>query len=79
MEGKSETPEDGLQMTVQEAGRRGGCKTLERRGIQFLRNIGRKDGQRTAELYGELLKEYGRKGGRPRRPTLNDYVEEQDR
>jgi len=67
------------QLTVAQAGRRGGQSTLDHRGTEFFREIGRKGGQRTAELYGELLKEFGRKGGRPRRPTLNDHMGERDR
>jgi len=58
-------------ISVQEAGRRGGESTLERRGTDFFRKIGRKGGQRTAQLYRELLKEFGKKGGRPRHPSLN--------
>ena len=63
-------------ISVQEAGRRGGESTLERRGTDFFREIGRKGGQRTAELYRELLKEFGGKGGRPRRPSLADAGQE---
>lgn len=44
---------------------------MERRGTNFFREIGRKGGQRTAKLYRELLKEFGKKGGRPRHPSLN--------
>ena len=58
-------------ISVQEAGRRGGESTLERRGTNFFREIGRKGGQRTAKLYRGLLKEFGKKGGRPRHPSLN--------
>jgi general stress protein YciG len=58
-------------VTVREAGRRGGRATLENQGTDFFREIGRKGGQRTAKLYRELLKEFGKKGGRPRHPSLN--------
>jgi len=81
---KSRKPEDNQteasgKVTVQEAGRRGGCTTLERQGVEYFRAIGRKGGQRTARLYVELLKEFGRKGGRPKRPTLDESPGEQDR
>lgn len=66
-------------ISVQEAGRRGGESTLERRGTDFFREIGRKGGQRTAELYRGLLKEFGKKGGRPRRPSLNKPEGEKNR
>lgn len=70
---------DKEQITVAEAGRRGGRATLENQGADFFRRIGRKGGQRTAQLYRNLLSEFGRRGGRPRRPALNESVGEQDR
>lgn len=70
MSNKSEN--NGCQLTVREAGRRGGSSTLQRRGAEFYQKIGRKGGQRTKELYGELLSEFGKKGGRPRRPALEE-------
>jgi hypothetical protein len=66
----------GNQISVAEAGRRGGRATLERHGVGFYQEIGRRGGQRTKELYGELLKELGKKGGRPRRPFLDDMRQE---
>jgi len=59
-------------MSVKEAGRRGGKATLQRYGMDFYREIGKKGGKRTSELYRELLKEFGKKGGRPRRPSLDE-------
>ncbi len=70
----SEREDQGI--TTREAGARGGRSTLERRGVGFFQQIGRKGGRRTAELYGKLLKEFGRRGGRPRRPNLLDTGEE---
>ncbi len=69
---KSETDQAEVSsaISVKEAGRRGGHATLDRQGVGFFRKIGKKGGQRTRELYGELLKDFGKKGGRPRRPTL---------
>lgn len=69
---------DKEQITAAEAGRRGGYATLENQGLDFFRRIGKKGGQRTAELYRELLAEFGRRGGRPRRPSLNEYQGEKD-
>jgi general stress protein YciG len=66
-------------MTVDEAGRLGGHTTRERYGTEFYRRIGKVGGQRTAELYRDLLKERGRKGGRPKRPALDEYMREQGR
>jgi general stress protein YciG len=66
-------------VTVQEAGRRGGQATLQTQGKEHFQKIGRKGGKRTAELYRELLSEFGKKGGRPRRPVLNEVMGEEDR
>jgi len=66
-------------ISVREAGARGGRSTLEHQGVEFFREIGKKGGQRTKELYGELLSEFGKRGGRPKRPTLDGSAGEQDR
>jgi len=66
-------------VTVREAGRRGGRATRDRYAATgFYRRIGAKGGKRTAELYHELLAEFGCRGGRPRRPPLNEPVGERD-
>jgi len=76
---EKQTSEDiGKGMTVQEAGRRGGQTTFRNKGNGFFRKIGRKGGNRTAELYHDLLSEFGKKGGRPRRPALTEYMEGED-
>lgn len=62
--------------SVAEAGRRGGRKTLERHGHEHFRAIGKKGGERTKELYAELLREFGSRGGRPRRPALDEFMGE---
>jgi len=72
------------QITVTEAarqlGQHGGIVTRDRyAGTDFYRRIGAKGGRKTAELYADLLKEFGKKGGRPRRPTLDEPTGEQDR
>jgi general stress protein YciG len=58
------------ELSVNEAGRRGGNSTLKRKGKSFFRRIGSKGGKRTAQLYRHLLKEFGQKGGRPKSPAL---------
>jgi len=67
------------EITVAEAGRRGGRATLENQGRDFFKRIGKIGGKRTAQLYGYLLKEFGKKGGRPRRPTLSEPRGDRDR
>jgi general stress protein YciG len=65
------------EISVKAAGRRGGMTTRDRYGSDFYRRIGKMGGERTRELYAELLKEFGRRGGRPRRPTLDEYMGEE--
>jgi len=67
------------ELTVAEAGRRGGRATLKSQGIDFYKRIGKKGGQRTKELYYDLFSQFGKRGGRPRRPALNEFMGEQDR
>jgi len=67
------------QMTVQEAGRRGGHATLQNQGVKHFKEIGRRGGKRTAKLYRDLLSEFGKRGGRPRRPSLKESMEEENR
>ena len=66
---------DKRQITVAEAGRRGGIATRNRHGADFYRQIGAKGGAATKKLYGHLFREFGRRGGRPRRPSLNEPAE----
>ncbi len=71
-ESRDTTGREKDQLTVAEAGRRGGIMTRDRRGIEFLRKIAQRGGQTTKRRYSHLFSEFGRKGGRPRRPALND-------
>ena len=73
----SENAEEITQLTVKQAGARGGSRTLERHGREFFQTIGRKGGKRTAKLYRGLLSDFGKRGGRPRRPTLDEYMGEE--
>jgi general stress protein YciG len=73
----SENSEELTQLTVKQAGARGGSRTLERHGREHFQIIGRKGGRRTAELYRELLSDFGKRGGRPRRPALDEYLGEE--
>lgn len=52
------------EITVREAGHRGGTKVKERYGPEFFKRIGQMGGRTTAERHGtEFYKEIGRKGG----------------
>jgi general stress protein YciG len=76
---KAVTPASKRQITVAEAGQRGGMATFRNRGPAFFKSIGREGGRRTAELYGSLLREFGRQGGRPKRPALGKSMLEKHR
>lgn len=73
---KSRKPENQVevssQLTVAEAGRRGGTTTRDRHGVEFLREIAKRGGEVTKMRYRHLFSEYGKRGGRPRRPSLED-------
>jgi len=64
-------------ISVQEAGRRGGLKTSALyRSTGFYRKIGTRGGETTKTRWGHLFSEFGRRGGRPRRPNLENGVGE---
>ena len=75
---KDELTEVPGEISVQEAGRRGGCATRDRRGIEVLRKIAKRGGETTKKRYAHLFSEFGRRGGRPRRPALSESVGEKD-
>lgn len=65
-------------ISVKEAGRRGGTATRDRfAGTDFYQRIGAKGGKRQKELYSDLLAEFGKLGGRPKRPSLEDSMGEE--
>jgi len=56
---------DEANMTVREAGRKGGRMTRARYGAEFFQSIGAKGGRAVSERYSnEHFREIGRKGGR---------------
>jgi general stress protein YciG len=65
------------EITVAEAGRRGGTMTRDRHGVEFLREIAKRGGETTKKRYGHLFSEFGRRGGRPRRPVLEGGMGEE--
>ncbi len=59
------TPIDEGNMSVREAGRKGGKTTRARYGAEFFQEIGAKGGRTVSERYSnEHFREIGRKGGR---------------
>ncbi len=53
---------------VRQAGRLGGITTATKYGREYYREIGKKGGHTTATQYKEMLSQFGKLGGRPRRP-----------
>ncbi|GBD10764.1 hypothetical protein HRbin23_00410 [bacterium HR23] len=64
------------EMTVREAGRRGGLALVQKYGRTYLSLIGRKGGKATARKYKDLLREWGKRGGRPRKGRLEETMGE---
>ena len=56
--------------TVQEAGRRGGLRTLEKHGSSFFSVIGRRGQIRMREKWPGMAKTWGGRGGRPRKGSV---------
>jgi len=68
------------EITVQEAGRKGGARTAQTHGREFYQEIGHKGGQKggqaTSKKYGpEFYSEIGHKGGQRVRELINEGKE----
>lgn len=64
-------------MTVREAGRRGGTKTSERYNHEFYEEIGKRGGDTTRRYYGrEFYSEIGKKGAKMRWDAARVRVEQ---
>lgn len=59
-------------MTVSEAGRLGGLALLFKHGKKHFREIGNRGQQVLRQRYPGMASEWGKKGGRPRKPSLNE-------
>lgn len=59
-------------ISVQEAGRRGGLAVLSTYGRQHFSKIGRLGQKALRDLYPGMAKVWGKQGGRPRKPNLDD-------
>ena len=64
------------RLTVQEAGRLGGLKLLRSRGRAHFVNIGRKGQLEMRRKHPGMATEWGKKGGRPKKPDLDDIMGE---
>ena len=75
---KARTPKPEGEMSVREAGKKGGDTVRERYGAGFYEQIGRKGGQATRERHGAAFYEQiGQKGGRVVKDKyVSDFYEE---
>jgi len=65
-----------MAMTVYEAGKKGGLACLRNQGTRFFSEIGKRGQQETRRRYPEMAARWGRLGGRPRKLTLRQIMEE---
>jgi len=63
-------------LTVAEAGRRGGLRLLQTRGRDHFVVIGRRGQVAMRRRYPDSAAEWGKLGGRPRKPTLDEIMGE---
>jgi len=63
-------------MTVREAGRRGGVACLRNHGREFFVEIGKKGQIEMRQKHPNMAALWGKRGGRPRKPTLAQYMGE---
>jgi general stress protein YciG len=57
-------------ITVSEAGRRGGLALLRKLGKNHFADIGKKGQEVTKKRYPDMASEWGKKGGRPRKNNI---------
>ena len=68
------------EMTVEEAGRKGGEKTSETHGKEFYEEIGHKGGEKTSETHGkEFYEKIGHKGGQRVKELIEEGKETQEK
>jgi general stress protein YciG len=63
------------ELTVREAGRRGGLAVLRNYGREFFVEVGKKGQKAMRQKYGkDMASKWGKKGGRPRKPNLREIM-----
>jgi hypothetical protein len=63
-----------MAISVDEAGRRGGRVVLEKYGRGFFVRIGKKGQKVMRERYPNMAPQWGKKGGRPRKLSLEEIM-----
>jgi general stress protein YciG len=64
-----------MGITVNEAGKKGGLRTLIKVGREFYVGIGQKGQKSMRRKYPNMAREWGRLGGRPKKHSLDDMGE----
>jgi general stress protein YciG len=72
----AEVVQPSRQITVSEAGRKGGLAVLRNRGHAFFVEIGKRGQNVMRERYPNMASEWGKKGGRPRKSNLEGIMGE---
>jgi hypothetical protein len=65
-----------MSTSVTKAGRKGGLTVLNKRGHSFYSAIGKKGQAVMRRKYPTMAAKWGRLGGRPRKPTLDEIMGE---
>jgi len=65
-----------MSLTVAEAGKRGGLRLLQTRGRDHFVVIGRRGQAAMRRKYPNMATEWGKRGGRPRKPNLGAIMGE---
>jgi len=65
-----------MSLTVAEAGKLGGLKLLRTRGHDYFVAIGRKGQAAMRRRHPGMAAEWGRTGGRPKKPALQEIMGE---
>ena len=65
------------EVTVNEAGRQGGLAVLKSRGKEFFIRIGSLGQASMRQKYPDKAREWGKLGGRPKKPALNTILGEE--
>ena len=65
-----------MSLTVAQAGKRGGLRLLQTRGRDYFVMIGKKGQTVMRRKYPDMAREWGKRGGRPRKMTLDEILGE---
>ena len=67
-----------MGITVNEAGKKGGFRTMIKLGREFYVRIGKKGQKNMRRNYPNMAQEWGKLGGRPKKPSLMTWGSERN-